>query len=144
MSHSNKLKELAKFASGLVIGDMLAALWAIGSDLLPVRFLGVPITNDLAWLGVAFDLFLFIMLVHYAWHPHTLEPKTSGQTLFFVVGVLTGLVALAHLVRLAFGWTVAIGNWQMPLWFSGAAFIVTAYVSYASFHFAARKTTKRG
>jgi hypothetical protein len=97
----------------------------------------------MAWLAIAFDLFLFVMLVHYAWHPKALEPKSSSQSLFFLVGVVTGLVALVHLLRLAFGWTVAVGSWSMPLWLSGAALIITAYISYASFHFAVSKPAKR-
>jgi len=47
-----------------------------------------------------------------------MKPFTYIASGVFVV------VALAHLLRLIFGWEMTIGNWLVPMWVSWFGFIV--------------------
>lgn len=40
--------------------------------------------------------------------------------------VVFSLVAVLHLLRLAFGWSVVIAGWQVPFWLSWLALAVLA------------------
>jgi len=139
MTHTKTLREAAKFLAGLVAGDLLFGIWMLGSGLLPQTFLGAEVTAQSAWLWIGFDIFVLLVLVHYAWHPKSMEPDMSSRTLFFVVGVIMGVVAFVHFLRLVFGWPVEIGAWNAPMWLSGVGVVVAAFISYMSFHFSARR-----
>jgi len=134
-THKHRLREIAKFASGLVLADFMCAWWFAASGLLPMKVWGIQMTAEIAYLGMAFDLLLFALLVHYAWHPSILEPTVSKRRFFMLVGIVTAIVGLAHLARLALGVDVAIGSFQFPIWLSWVGAILTIYISYASFHF---------
>jgi hypothetical protein len=41
-----------------------------------------------------------------------------------VAAVVFALVALAHLLRLVYGWEVTLAGWVVPLWVSGVGLIV--------------------
>lgn len=142
MKHTQAVREIGKFVSGIVAADLIAGLWLLASGGLPGMFFGMYITEPFAWLWAGFDVFVLLVLVHYSWHPKALEPHTSSRTLFFVVGVIMAAVAIAHFLRLVFGWSVIIGGWDAPLWLSWIGVIVAAYISYASFHLASRRLTK--
>jgi len=142
MTHTQRLREIAKFAAGLVTGDLLAGLWFLVAGSLPQTFFGILITTQTAWLWIGFDVFILLVLFHYAWGPELLEPHASSRSLFFVVGVIMGIVAIVHFLRLVFGWAVVIGGWPAPMWVSWVGVIVAAYISYASFHFAAKHGKK--
>jgi hypothetical protein len=139
MTHTQRLREAAKFLAGLVVGDFLMGAWVLSAGLLPRVIIGMPITVQGAWLWMGFDVLLFLILIHYAWHPKVMEPSVSSRTLFFAVGVITGVVAIVHFLRMVFGWQFAIGAWDAPMWMSGIAIFVAACISYMSFHFALRK-----
>ncbi len=47
-----------------------------------------------------------------------------------VAGVIFAVVALAHLLRIAMGWMVMIGDWMVPMWLSWIAVIGAAALSY--------------
>jgi hypothetical protein len=47
-----------------------------------------------------------------------------------ISATLFALVALAHLMRLAMGWTVLIGTWALPLWPSAIAVIGAGALSF--------------
>ena len=139
MKHTQAVREIGKFLSGLVAADLIFGLWLLASGGLPQWMLGIYITAPFAWLWVGFDLFVVLVLVHYSWHPKALEPHPSSRVLFSVVGMIMAAVALIHFLRLIFGWSVVIGGWDAPLWISWIGIIVAAYISYASFHLASRK-----
>lgn len=141
MMRTKYLREAAKFLAGLVVGDLLTGAWLFGAGLLPRTFLGVWVTAQTAWLWIGFDILLFLILIHYAWHPKIMEPDVSSRTLFFIVGVALAVVALVHFLRLVFGWSVTIGSWSAPMWMSWVAIFAAAFISYMSFHFALRKHT---
>lgn len=48
------------------------------------------------------------------------------QTYLFVSGVFFGLVCFGHLLRIVFGWPLAISSYEIPMAISWAAVIVTA------------------
>jgi hypothetical protein len=138
MNHTQRLREVAKFVVGLVTGDLIFGLWLLAGGLLPQTVLGFWVTVPEAWLWVGIDLFVLLVLLHYAWSPKLLEPHATSKTLFFVIGVIFGVVAIAHFLRLVFGWSVAVNGWVAPMWISWIGVLVAAYISYASFHFAAK------
>lgn len=47
-----------------------------------------------------------------------------------VTGLIFAAIALAHAVRLAYGWRAEIGGWEVPLSLSWAALLVAAYLAY--------------
>jgi hypothetical protein len=134
-SHRKFLKDLSKVLTGLVIADIVGIIWMLSSGVLPWDILGVQWTTSLVNLGLAFDIFLLLALVHYGWHPDHLEPTFSRNGLFIFIGIFTGLVAAVHIVRIAFGLPLILGSWESPMWLSWFGAIITVFISYSSFHF---------
>ena len=66
--------------------------------------------------------------VHYGWK--WMEVVMSQKIFSLVAGVFFLLVAVAHLLRLAFGASVVVQNTSIPIWVSWVAFIVTGYLAY--------------
>jgi hypothetical protein len=58
------------------------------------------------------------------------------RTYLLVTGVLFGVVALAHLLRLALGWPVQIGELAVPLWISVIGALVPGCLSVWAFNLA--------
>jgi len=50
-----------------------------------------------------------------------------------LAGAIFLIVAIGHVLRLAFKWEVIIGGWQVPMWLSGVAALVAAYLAYEGF-----------
>lgn len=134
-THTTRLREIAKFVAGLVTADFLVGAWFLSAGA-PSPFLGFTITVQEAWLWMGFDIFVLLVLIHYAWNVRLLEPRESSKALFFVIGVIMGVVTLIHFLRLVFGWSVIIDGWFAPLWVSWIGLFVAGYLCYASFHFA--------
>jgi hypothetical protein len=58
----------------------------------------------------------------------------SEQTVFVLVsGIIFGVVALIHALRLALRWKVRIDARELPLWFSVLGLIVAAALSAWAF-----------
>jgi hypothetical protein len=53
----------------------------------------------------------------------------EAKTFFLVAGVIFGVVALFHLVRIVMDWSVVIGDWSIPMWVSWVALIVVGGLS---------------
>lgn len=64
------------------------------------------------------------------------------KTFSLVAGVLFLLIALGHLLRMAFGASVVVQNVSIPMWVSVIALVVTGYLAYQGFRLA-RKTLSR-
>ncbi|PIR04058.1 MAG: hypothetical protein COV59_02645 [Candidatus Magasanikbacteria bacterium CG11_big_fil_rev_8_21_14_0_20_39_34] len=129
------LHEVAKLASGLVLGDFIFGLWFYFGGHLPMTFWGISFTeqNVIGWL--LFDVVLFAILVHYGWRL-SMRPTVSHERKFHMVaGVVFALVALLHLSRIIFGWNFVIGSWNAPYWLNGLGTILTAFLAFTSFHF---------
>jgi len=134
MKHQN-LRDLAKFGAGLILGDFLCGWWIYASHLLPINFIGVRVTSATIAPWMIFDASLFIILIHYGWHIGR-TPAFSSRTYLTVAGIVFGIVALAHLLRLFTGAEVNIAGWIVPLWLSWIGTVLAAYLSYMSFRLA--------
>lgn len=49
-----------------------------------------------------------------------------------ISGILFGLIAVLHLVRLIQGWPAVIGAWTMPLWLSAIAVIIAGFLAWSA------------
>ena len=132
--HRATLREIAKFASGLVAADFLCGLWLYFSVLPPVSFFGIVFSQSAIILWMLFDLILLAFLVHYAWRMEN-RPRTDGERLFHnIAAVIFTLVALFHLSRIVFGWQLILGTWVVPYWINGLGTAATLFLAYFSFH----------
>jgi hypothetical protein len=50
-----------------------------------------------------------------------------------VAGTIFLIVAVAHALRLAVKWEVIVAGWQVPMWVSGVAVVIAAYLAYEGF-----------
>ena len=130
-----QLQEVAKFAAGLMLGDLLALLWFNANNLFPVSFFGMTFTSDVFWPSFIFDVAAIILLVHYAWHVGKI-PAVREHTYLLVAGIVFGIVAVAHLSRLFVGGDFIFLGIDLPLWLSGIGTFAAAYLSYMSLHLA--------
>ena len=131
------LHELAKLGAGLVLGDFLAVLWILAQGNFPVTFYGAEFGVDTAAPIILFDIALFIILVHFGWHLGS-TPRLRTHSYFLTVGVILGVVSIAHLFRVFTGADIAIMGWAVPLWVSYIGTVVAAYLAYMSFHLSMR------
>lgn len=54
-----------------------------------------------------------------------------NQKLFsLVAGSIFLVVALAHALRLVFGWHVVLQGWTVPLWVSWIALVISGFLAY--------------
>lgn len=126
------LQDIAKFLSGLVLGDFLSLWWFAAHTDLSVQFLGMTFNQAAILPGMVFDAALLIFLVYYGWHLGKL-PAIRERTYHFIAGVIFGIVALAHLVRLMSGTSFVLLGWAAPFWLSWVGTAVAAILSYMSF-----------
>lgn len=54
----------------------------------------------------------------------------SHKNFSTVIGAIFLVIAVLHLLRLLLRWDVSIGGWDVPMWLSGVAIIVSAYLGY--------------
>ncbi len=132
------LREVAKVGVGLFIADILCGLWLSSAGLLPVSLLGVTWTSSYIVPGIVFDLAVILLLAHYSWGTRLPVRSPSEKNLLIIAGLIFLAVTLAHLVRLAFGVSILLGDFTVPLWLSWFGVLIAGYLSYASFHFALR------
>jgi len=57
----------------------------------------------------------------------------SKDTFSLMAGTIFLIVAVAHALRLAFKWEVIVAGWQVPMWVSGGAVVIAAYLAYEGF-----------
>lgn len=134
MSHKT-LHELAKFGSGLVAGDFIANAWIAYMGYYPIEFLGWTFTSDIVLPTLVFDAALFLILVHYGWHIGKI-PALRERSYLLIAGIIFGIVAAAHLMRVFFQADLVIMDWMVPQWISWVGTIVVAYLAYMSFRLA--------
>lgn len=137
LMRKQSLHELAKFASGLILGDFIAIWWLAANGGTPATFLGFVFTNNMVVPALLFDAGLFIILVHYGWHVGK-TPLMRERTYLLTAAVIFGIIALAHLVRSFAGADLSMFGWTVPLWLSWIGVAITAYLSYMSAHLALR------
>lgn len=138
MSHNRALREVAKVATGLVLADILSAVWFSAAGLLPFVFLGVTWTSRMLPEVIVFDGALLLLLVHYGWNMRLPVNSPSERTLLTIAGIIFAIVSLVHLVRLLFNISILFGGLALPPWVSWAGFLLAGYLAYSSFSFAHR------
>jgi len=52
----------------------------------------------------------------------------TGKLYFILSGVLFGLIALTHLLRLVYQTPAQLGSWPVPFWLSWLALIVPGFL----------------
>ncbi len=134
---NHPLHEIAKLAAGLVAADFLWMLWFSQQKMQSAQFFGMTMTPEMVLPTLIFDVALFIILVHYAWHVGKI-PQMRERGYIIVAGSIFTVIAVAHLWRIFTGAELVIEDWAMPLWLSWFGVAVTSYLAYASFHFATR------
>ena len=134
---NSSLHEIAKFAAGLVAADFLWLLWFSQQHLRSINFFGMSVTSEMLLPNLVFDLALFIILVHYAWHIGKI-PAMRERTYIFIVGIAFTLVSAMHLWRIFSGADLMIGDWDAPVWLSWFGVAVTTYLAYMIFHLSTR------
>ncbi len=132
------LREIAKIGTGLVVADLVSVIWFSSAGFFPLTVLGVTWTASAIAPIVVFDLALIILLAHYGWSMRLPITSPSERVLLSLAGVIFLVVALAHLLRIAFNWKLLLGGAVVPLWLSWVGVLIAAYLSYSSFHFARR------
>jgi len=55
------------------------------------------------------------------------------KTFTLVASVIFLVIALGHLSRLVFKWSVSLGGWAVPFWINGVALLVFAYLAQQGF-----------
>lgn len=57
----------------------------------------------------------------------------SRRIYFIVTAIVFALVALLHLLRIAYGWEAVTGGWAVPLWVSWIGLLVAGVLAAAGF-----------
>lgn len=133
------LREIAKVGVGLFIADLCSVFWFSSNGFFPLTILGITWSASALWPIVIFDLVLILLLAHFGWNMKLPIKSPSERGLLKIVGLAFLIVALLHLVRIAFGWNLILGETTIPLWLSWLGVIIPGYLSYSSFHFAFKK-----
>ena len=53
-----------------------------------------------------------------------------------IAGIFFLLIAICHILRIAFGVTFVVQGISVPMWASGIAFVVMGYLAYEAFRLA--------
>ena len=56
--------------------------------------------------------------------------KKDKKVVYKISGVILGLAALVHLVRVVRDLPLKLGSWEAPIWLSILAIIVAGYLSF--------------
>ena len=56
----------------------------------------------------------------------------NQKTFSLVSGLIFLLIAVIHVLRLAFKWEVILNGWAVPMWVSAIAIVTTAYLAFES------------
>ena len=134
---NSSLHEVAKFAAGVVAADFLWLLWFSQLHLKSIAFFGMSVTSDMLLPNLIFDIALFIILVHYAWHVGKI-PAMRERSYIFLAGCIFSFVAIMHFWRIFSGADLQLGDWDAPVWLSGFGLAVSTYLAYMSFHIVTR------
>jgi hypothetical protein len=54
----------------------------------------------------------------------------NQKTFDLVAGLFFLLIAVGHLLRVIYGWTVNIGGYTVPMWGSWLALVVIGYLAF--------------
>jgi hypothetical protein len=66
------------------------------------------------------------------------ERTMNQKTFSFVASAIFLLVALGHVLRLAFGWHAVVNMWVVPMWVSWVAFPISGFLAFEGFRLSRR------
>jgi hypothetical protein len=66
------------------------------------------------------------------------EHSMNQKTFSFVASVIFLLVALGHVLRLAFGWHAVVNMWAVPMWVSWVALLIAGFLAFEGFRLSMR------
>jgi len=66
----------------------------------------------------------------------------NQKTFARIAGAVFTLVAVGHVLRIAFGASVVVQNTSIPMWVSWIAFVVAWYLAYEGFRLGWRSRTR--
>jgi hypothetical protein len=141
MNHRS-LREICKFLAGAVFAKIAFVIWLSSEGLMPIVLAGTPFTTDSVIPALIFNVGLLAVLTYYGWHVKSPVHAPSEYRLLLIAGVVFLIVAVVHALRLLTGWTLIVGDLDVPVWVSWLGALVPLYLSYASFHFALRMRSK--
>ena len=55
------------------------------------------------------------------------------KTFTLTTGIVFSIIAVLHVLRLLLGWEAVIGGWDVPLWVSWIALLLSGYLAYSAF-----------
>ena len=58
------------------------------------------------------------------------EDSMRQKTFLPVVGLIFLLIAVIHVLRLAFKWEAVLNGWAVPMWVSAVALLIAAYLAF--------------
>ncbi len=61
------------------------------------------------------------------------------QNYFYVSGVVFTVITFLHLVRALSGWSVWLGDMQIPMWVSWVVVVIGAYLAVSGFNLSHNK-----
>jgi hypothetical protein len=62
----------------------------------------------------------------------------SQKTFSLVAGLIFLLIAVMHVLRLAFRWEVVLNGWVVPMWVSAVALLIAAYLAFEGLNLSRR------
>ncbi len=69
---------------------------------------------------------------------HHLNGKATMRRYELVSGILFAILSIAQLVRTLLGWPVQVDGFNVPVWLSGIAFLITGSLAIWAFRSAGR------
>jgi hypothetical protein len=60
----------------------------------------------------------------------------SQKAFSLAAGVVFGLIALGHVLRIVLGWSFMVRDFSVPMWASGLAVVIMGYLAYEGFRLA--------
>ena len=54
----------------------------------------------------------------------------NQKTFSLVVGLIFLLIAVIHILRLAFKWEAILNGWAIPMWVSALALLIAVYLAF--------------
>ena len=70
------------------------------------------------------------------WCRKEVEGGMSQRTFSLLAGVVFGLIALGHVLRIVLGWSFTIQSFSVPMWASALTVVALGYLSYEGFRLA--------
>jgi hypothetical protein len=54
----------------------------------------------------------------------------NQKTFSLATGLIFLLIAVIHILRLAFKWEAVLNGWAVPMWVSAVALLIAAYLAF--------------